>query len=92
MTHPEEEELLLPVLAMLPTLCPESLLLVLDSLFLLSLSLESCNDGDKILRRSDIIKQVTLMHSQTFLLSTEIIFTLERAECESREQRRVERG
>ena len=48
MTHPEEEELLLPVLAMLPTLCPESLLLVLDSLFLLSLSLESCNDGDKM--------------------------------------------
>ena len=56
MTHPgsdcpEEEELcdpLVPVLAMLPTLCPESLLLVLDSLFLLSLSLESCNDGDKM--------------------------------------------
>ena len=63
MTHPgcsdclEEEELcdpLLPVLAMLPTLWPESLLLVLDSRFLLSLSLESCNDGDKI-RRAGVI-------------------------------------
>ena len=52
-THPWLEAELcdpeLPVLtrSMLPPLWPESLLLVLDSLFLLSLSLASCNDGDK---------------------------------------------
>ena len=33
---------------------------------------------------SDNIRRVTLRHSHTFSLSAEIIFTLERAECEER--------
>ena len=54
-THPgadwleaELADVELPVLArsMLPPLWPESLLLVLDSRFLLILSLASCNDGE----------------------------------------------
>ena len=53
LTHPwleaelRDPELPVLTLSMLPPLWPESLLLVLDSLFLLSLSLASCNDGDK---------------------------------------------
>ena len=51
----------LPVLtrSMLPPLWPESLLLVLDSLFLLSLSLASCNDGD------EIVSGYIIRHHQT---------------------------